>query len=66
MLPSLFHSRHLTTDTESSNVTDCGMCVILRSVMGQIVELRRPRPYGAEGITNGIKLLLLKSEGSDD
>jgi len=29
------------------------VCVIGRSVMGQIVELRRGRTYGADGVTNG-------------
>jgi len=52
MQPALFDSRHLTTTTESSNFTDCAICVTGRSVMGQIVELRRVRPYGPEGVTN--------------
>jgi len=53
MQPVLFDSRHLATATESSNFTDCAICVTGRSVMGQIVELRRGRPYGPEGVTNG-------------
>jgi len=38
--------------TEIKNFTDCAVCVIGRSVMGQMVELPRDRPYGTEGITN--------------
>jgi hypothetical protein len=46
------HYSHLVTASESGNITDCAICVFVWSVMGQILQLRRGRTYGAEGITN--------------
>jgi hypothetical protein len=53
MQPALFDSRHLATSTDSNNFTDSAICVTESSVMDQILELRRVRPYCAEGVTNG-------------
>ena len=66
MFLSLFQCRHLATATESSNVTECAICVIGRSVLGQIVERPRGRPYGAEGVTNDNRTFAATSKLSGD
>jgi hypothetical protein len=52
MLPAPFQCRHLAIATEKYNFTDCAMCVIGRSAMGQIVEFPTGRTYGSEVATN--------------
>jgi hypothetical protein len=63
MLPELFNCRHLSTATVSNNVTDC---VIGRSVMGQMVELRRGRPYDTVLVTNVNRTSAAINKRSDD
>jgi hypothetical protein len=56
----------LTTDTESSNFTDCAMFVIRWSVMGQIAELRKRRPYDAENVINVKRTSATNNKWSND
>jgi hypothetical protein len=66
MLPALFHCRRLSTVTVSNNVTECVIRVIGRSVMGQILELRRGRHYGTVLVTNVNKTSAATNNQLDD